>query len=218
MNTCHLRFARALGLFLVLILAGCAVRTAIVGGAMAPFRWLGVVLTPDWEQDAEGLLNGEGTLTYDSGAVRAKGTYLKDEEEGLWTFYYPNGQVETVGLTPHFPLWGLETRALAEEMIAEGRPHIAHALELYMEALYDWSCTTGANPDLYRECGVNDLGQYINGFKQDVLADPVAYIEVKQAQEDMISITVKIIVEDENAPVDFYYTRYRHEQGGYEIY
>ena len=59
------------------------------------------------------------------------------------------------------------------EMIEQGRPHIAETLELYMEALYDWSCTK-TDESLYRECVLLDTGIYSNGVKEDVLVDPHA--------------------------------------------
>ncbi len=111
----------------------------------------------------------------------------------------------------------LATEAEIERMIREDRPHIAETLELYMTALYDWSCTNSGS-DLYRPCEVTDDGLYTNGVKIDVLVDPYAAIVVKQAQENMLEIKVQIKVDDPNAPVDFYYIRYRHQQGGYEIY
>ena len=105
-------------------------------------------------------------------------------------------------------------------MVRSGNTHIAHALEEYILALEDWSCTKvgapGLSPCLPYE---TDKGErYTNGVKTEVLVDPYAAIIVKQVQSNVRTITIEIIVDDENDPRDFHYTKYRHEEAAYEIY
>lgn len=101
--------------------------------------------------------------------------------------------------------------------VDEGNYHIAEALELYEEALYDWSCTLSGDPH-YRPCVESGDGTFTNGFKSQVLVDPVASIKVEQFQDNMLAIKIQIEDENPNGSVDFEYLRYRHETAAYDVY
>ncbi|MEM8858716.1 MAG: cytochrome b N-terminal domain-containing protein [Chloroflexota bacterium] len=110
--------------------------------------------------------------------------------------------------------------ATIEAMVRQGNTHIAHALEEYIAALEDWSCTKTGAPGLSPcEPYQTDKGErYTNGVKSEVLVDPFAAVVVKQIQSNVRTITVEIVVDDSEDPRDFYFTKYRHEEAAYEIY
>ena len=110
--------------------------------------------------------------------------------------------------------------ATINAMVAQGNYHIAEALETYVKALEDWSCTKTGHHGM-ADCIeiTTDVGlRYSNGVKDEVLVDPYAAIVIKEDQKNVRTITIDIRVEDENDPRDFQYTRYRHEEAAYEIY
>jgi len=110
--------------------------------------------------------------------------------------------------------------ATVQAMVNAGNLHIAEALEVYIKALEDWSCTKTGHHGM-ADCIAYDTEngeRYTNGVKDEVLVDPYAAIVIKQDQSNVRTITIEIKVDDEEDPRDFYYTRYRHEEAAYEIY
>lgn len=110
--------------------------------------------------------------------------------------------------------------ATIQAMVNAGHLHIAEALEHYIDALEDWSCTKTGHEG-YAPCEAYDTDKgerYSNGVKNEVLVDPYAAIIIKQDQANVRTITIEIQVDDPEDPRDFKYTRYRHEEAAYEIY
>lgn len=103
-----------------------------------------------------------------------------------------------------------------------GAPHVNEALAKFEESLASYSCTFNGDPRFEPciEIASGDGIVYGNGTKEQILPDPFAALVVEQDQEDMVSLTMEFKVQDPKDAdvtlVDFYYTKYRHEDAGYD--
>lgn len=113
------------------------------------------------------------------------------------------------------------------DKVPSSRPHLQEVLHVFEESLYDYSCTLEGNPDL-RPCipyQTDNGTRYGNGVRQDIMPDPDASLVIRGeghygAQTNMRALTMHFEVEDPENPgeylVEFEYTKYRHEDAGYD--
>ncbi len=105
--------------------------------------------------------------------------------------------------------------------VLSGKPELSHALAEFEHALRSYSCTQTGDPR-FEACTPYDAGsgviRYKNSLHSEVLPDPQAALIITQVQENLYGLTLRVTTDDPVNPVDFSYTKYRHEDAAYEVY
>lgn len=103
--------------------------------------------------DKSGDLEGDWKLYYDTGELKAEGSYIKNERDGDWIFYHKNGKIEHKG-------------KYAKGLAQGGWTWYFDDGKLRREEYYRRGKEDGQSEEFDEEGNIISQGEYINGLRE----------------------------------------------------